>query len=149
MTTKDPRQKGMNWLTPYLVVSDIAASLAFYEKVFGFTPSTTVPGPDGAIMHAEMTYGEATIIMFGPEGTGPARPPAHSGVEPPVGLYVYCEDVNAVMERARREGAKITSEPEEAFWGDRIASLLDPDGYSWTFATKFRDFDLSQMPPQD
>ena len=148
MATKDPRQKGMNWLTPYLTVSNPAASLAFYEKAFGFTPSFSLPGPDGNIVHAEMTYGGATLIMFGPEGGCPAKTPAHSGVESPVGLYVYCDDVDALVEKARREGATVVSEPEEAFWGDRIARLLDPDGHSWTFATKLRDFDASQMPPQ-
>jgi len=33
------------------------------------------------------------------------------------------------------------------FWGDRIAKILDFDGYSWTFATKVREFDPSKMPP--
>ncbi len=149
MTAQQVLPKGANWLTPYLTVSNAEASLAFYEKAFGFTPENTMPGPDGKIVHAGMNYQGAAIIMFAPEGAwgGTCKTPAHSQTEPSISLYVYCENVDALAARAKEAGAEVLSEPEDMFWGDRMASLRDPDGYVWSFATKVGEFDPSKMPP--
>lgn len=69
------------------------------------------------------------------------KTPSHAGVPEAVGLYVYGDDVDALARRA-----KALSEPETMFWGDRMARIEDPDGYSWTFATNVADFDASKMP---
>lgn len=145
---RPPKPKQNNWLTPYLTVADAKASIEFYGKAFGFQPALQIPGPGGAPMHAEMTYKGATVIMFAPEGAmgSPTKTPGHTGVPEGVGLYVYCDDVDALAQRARAAGATTLSEPETMFWGDRVAHLQDPDGHRWTFATNVADFDASKMP---
>jgi PhnB protein len=150
METKDILPEGANWLTPYLTVSNPELSLTFYEKAFGFGRGDTIPGPDGRIMYAEMTWQKKTIVMFAPEGAGGSthQTPRHSGVESPIGLYVYCADVDALVVRARQAHALVLSEPEDMFWGDRMARLQDPDGYIWSFATKVGEFDPSRIPAE-
>jgi uncharacterized glyoxalase superfamily protein PhnB len=32
------------------------------------------------------------------------------------------------------------------FWGDRMCSLIDTDGYAWQFATNVADFDPAKAP---
>ncbi|MDX8411734.1 MAG: VOC family protein [Mariprofundaceae bacterium] len=151
MTRTDPRAENMRWLTPYLTVENAEASMAFYDKAFGFDPGNTMPDPDGKIMHAEMAYEGKTIVMFGPEGAwgSACKTPKHSGVDSPISLYVYCEDVDSLVKQALQAGAEVLAEPEDVFWGDRIARLRDANGYTWTFATNVGEFDASKIPPME
>ncbi len=149
MPTEQGRPEGASWLTPYITVADADAALDFYQRAFGFERGFTMPGADGRTVHASMTYQGTTLLMFSPEGAwgnDTMRTPAHSGAEPPFNFYVYCPDVDALTDRARNAGAEVLSEPEEMFWGDRMASLRDPDGYLWSFATNVGEFDPSKVP---
>ena len=74
------------------------------------------------------------------------RSPVTSGAAVPVGFYVYCPDVDAMLARARAADARILDEPEDMFWGDRVGRVADPDGYEWSFATKVGEFDPSRIP---
>ena len=49
-------------------------------------------------------------------------------------LYTYVEDVDRALTRAREAGAGVEP-PEEKPWGDRVATVTDPDGYRWVLAT--------------
>ncbi|CAN5336282.1 VOC family protein [soil metagenome] len=135
-------------MTPYLTARDPAASLDFYEAAFGFERGQTMPGPDGAVVHAEMRYKSGLLIMFGVEGMmgSTMRSPVSGGFEEPITLYVYVDDVDALFEKSRRAGAEVVSAPEDMFWGDRVTRLRDPDGYAWSFATNVGEFDPSKMP---
>jgi uncharacterized glyoxalase superfamily protein PhnB len=131
---------------PYLTVRDADAALDFYQRAFGFEKRMAIPGPDGRTKHAEVVWKDA-VIMFSPEQpTCPGKAPATSGVAPPVGLYLYCDDVDALFARATAAGAKPVSPPQDMFWGDRMCSVLDPDGHSWAFGTNVADFDPSKVP---
>jgi uncharacterized glyoxalase superfamily protein PhnB len=142
MSKRPPRPAKTPWLSPYLIVKDAAKALEFYHRAFGFARKTAVPAPDGRITHAEMTWQEARIILAS-EGVDQhlGEPPARSGVVPPVGLYMYCDDVDDFYARAVKAGAKAIAPPEDMFWGDRVCRLSDPDGYAWIFATNLFDYD--------
>jgi PhnB protein len=149
MQPKEVLPAEANWLTPYLTVSDAQKSLDFYQRAFGFGPGNVIPGPEGGVMHAEMTWQGKCVVMFSPESAASPKPmktPAHSGIELPLVFYVYCPDVDALTAQARQAGATVLSDPEDMFWGDRMANLRDPDGYLWSFATKVGEFDPSKMP---
>jgi uncharacterized glyoxalase superfamily protein PhnB len=123
-------------LSPYLTVRDAAAALDFYQRAFGFEKKSAVQMPDGRVGHCEMLWNES-MIMFGPEmgNGGPCKAPVTLGVQSPVSLYVYCNDVDALSARAERAGAKLEMPPQDMFYGDRVCKLTDPDGHSWYFAT--------------
>jgi uncharacterized glyoxalase superfamily protein PhnB len=42
--------------------------------------------------------------------------------------------VDAAIALARRAGARVTREPEDAFWGGRTAYFADPEGNLWEVA---------------
>jgi PhnB protein len=146
MTSRPAKPANMPWMLPCLTVKDADASAAFYEKAFGFEKRFTMPGPDGRTMHAEVAWRDA-VVMLGPEcPEHTCKAPATTGVKPPNGLYVYCDDVDALFKRATAAGAKVESPPQDMFWGDRSCSLIDLDGYVWSFATNVADFDPSKVP---
>jgi uncharacterized glyoxalase superfamily protein PhnB len=137
MSKQPSRPPQMPWLSPYLVVKDPAAALDFYQRAFGFTTKNVYHDPAGAIGHAEVTWKDA-VIMFGPECTvdGEAKKaPVTLGVPSPVGMYIYCDDVDALCSRAQAAGARVVRPPQTMFWGDRMCTVTDPDGHVWSFAT--------------
>jgi PhnB protein len=36
-------------------------------------------------------------------------------------------------------------QPEDMFWGDRVAAVADPFGYLWSFATHQKDLTQEEM----
>jgi uncharacterized glyoxalase superfamily protein PhnB len=146
MAKRTPKPEGAPWITPYLTVKDADAALAFYQQAFGFEKKFAMPGPNGKTAHAELLWRDG-MIMLGPEGgPGNCKSPATLGVRPPVGIYVYCDDVDALFKRATEAGAKVDRPLEDMFWGDRMCAFIDPDGHGWTFATNIADFDPSKAP---
>ena len=142
MSQRPYKPEGISGLFPYLTVRDAEKSIDFYSNAFGFTLSSQ-PGKDeqGKIQHAEMKFGKDVSIMFAPEGAwgAPRKTPVALGVAPSLVLYIYCEDVDALYKQAMANGAQSTMPPNDGFWGDRICSLIDPDGHEWMFATNIAD----------
>lgn len=138
-----------NPLTPYLTVADARKAVGFYERAFGFERGGQPMEDDkGNVVHAELYYHGRSIAMAAPEGAwgGTDRTPRNMGVTLPLNFYVYCPDVDKVARDAEAAGATIERRPEDQFWGDRTAMIVDPDGYRWMFATKKGEFDPSKMP---
>lgn len=150
MAARPPKPAQYPWLMPYITVRDVRHAMDFYEKAFGFeacpNPVTT---PDGKIMHGEMKHKDA-VMMFGPESAKcPTKAPVTTSVSSPIGCYLYCDDVNALHQRATAAGAECVVPPTDMFWGDRMASYRDPDGHVWSFATNVADFDPTKIPPME
>ena len=118
---------------PYFAYRDGREALGWLDDAFGFTKTVEVPGPEGEIMHAEMTFGDAGIMLCtaGPE-QGEGAPPR---MPPGVGIYVNVEDVDAHCERAKAAGATVVTPPFDTEWGARQYRVLDLDGFEWTFGT--------------
>jgi uncharacterized glyoxalase superfamily protein PhnB len=54
-------------------------------------------------------------------------------------LIVYVDHVDDHFARAKSAGAKIVSEPEDQFWGDRRYEALDSEGHLCSFHEHTRD----------
>jgi uncharacterized glyoxalase superfamily protein PhnB len=119
---------------PFLRYDDAPAALDWLERAFGFRKTMEVPGPNGTIAHAQMSFGTGVIML------GSARA-ATSVVEPDDalaarhGIYVAVEDADAHYERAKAAGAEITLELEDTEYGSREYSARDREGYHWSFGT--------------
>lgn len=117
----------MQNVNTYLAVANVSASIAFLERAFGFTRGVVLPGADGQPRYAEMRHG-GSVVMLIPRGDETS---ATSGA---AALYTYVGDVDGALTRARSAGAGV-SEAEDRPWGDRTATVIDPDGYRWVLAT--------------
>ena len=133
---------------PYLTVRDVIASRAFYEKAFGFKHGETLFLSDGSPIQTVMHHAGAVTLKISPEGvwSGSMQAPVTSGAQNPIVLYVPWRKVDDLTARARAAGATIVTEPEDMFWGERIARIADPDGYVWCFAAKVGQFDPHKIP---
>lgn len=126
-------------VTPYITVKNIDGVLTFYQKAFNFVLKEKVPDSENNTLtaHAEMLY-QDQVLMFGREGaySGLTKAPISLGLDyPPIALYVYCDDVDAIYAQAIKAGAQSITAPEDMFWGDRTCRLKCPEGYIWAFAT--------------
>jgi PhnB protein len=103
-------------VTPYLVVPDADAELAFLKAAFGGTEANCQRNPDNTVMHAEIRIGDS-LVMLG-QASGPWKPR-------PAALYLWVEDVDATYARALQAGATSESEPEDKPYGHRNAGVID------------------------
>jgi PhnB protein len=144
MTTPQPVPNGHHTVTPYVVVSDGAAAIAFYSKAFGATELYRMDGPDGKIMHAEMLIGDSPVMLSDefPE-MGAKSPKAYQGS--PVHLFLYVPDVDAWFKRAVDAGATVAAPVQDMFWGDRFGQVTDPFGHTWQIAMHVEDVSPEEM----
>src|SRR5205085_6967588 len=101
-----PIPDGYPSLTPYLIVSDGAAAIAFYQRAFGARLRLKLDAPGGRIGHAELEIGDSVIMLADEHPEIGARGPGAFGGSP-VGLHLYVPDVDAVVGRAVAAGAKL------------------------------------------
>jgi PhnB protein len=123
---------------PRLVCTDGAAEIDFCVKTFDAVELNRRRGPDGMMAHALLTIGPEMIMIEGEWPTLPNRAPKPDGSSP-VMIFVYVENVDKTVERATANGAQVLSAPQDQFWGDRSASIMDPAGHVWTVATRIED----------
>jgi PhnB protein len=135
---------GYHTATPYLIIKGAADAIEFYKKVFGATEIMRMPGPGGAVMHAEIKIGDS-IIMLGDEmpEMGFRGPQSLGGS--PVGLCLYFPDVDARFATALAAGAKVVKPVQDQFYGDRSGTIADPWGHVWTVATHIEDVAPDEM----
>lgn len=117
-----------------LGVTDLAASTRFYRDVLGWTESSIGGG--------EVTFFQLNGIalsLFPREqlaaDAGVDR--LESGGHPCVALAHNVperEDVDRVLERVVRAGARLVRGAQDASWGGRSGYFADPDGVLWEVA---------------
>ena len=145
MAGVNPIPKGMHTVTPNLVLRDCAKAIEFYKRALGAQEISRFPAPDGkSVWHAELRIGDSVIFMNDEmPGMGRAAPTVSNPV--PVTMWLYVPDCDAAYQRAVGAGAKAAMPPSDMFWGDRMGSVADPYGYTWSFATHQKDMTAEEM----
>ena len=138
MPNVKPVPAGYPALTPYLIVTNAAAVIGFYQQVFGARLRMRLDGPGGRIGHAELEIGDSLIMLADEHPEIGALAPLTIGGTP-VGLHVYVEDVDAVAAKAVSAGAALKRPVENQFYGDRLGSIVDPFGHLWHISTRIED----------
>ena len=61
-------------------------------------------------------------------------------------FHVYVHDVDAHYANAVNQGATITMDLRDAFYGDRVYEATDPEGHRWHFGERFDDIRAPAAP---
>jgi uncharacterized glyoxalase superfamily protein PhnB len=105
-------------VTPILFYADVPAAAAWLIEAFGFWGR----GGFGA-EYAELELGGGVILLR--RGDAQADAPACM-------TYVYVDDLDTHLTRAREAGAVIVEDINRR--GDTAYVAQDPEGHRWTFA---------------
>jgi uncharacterized glyoxalase superfamily protein PhnB len=124
---------------------------AFYLVAFGATsPRHWVNPQTGEVAGVDITIGRATFTVCGanPRRQADATLPGPCAVPAPGRsgtLFQLCvDDVDDTLARAVAAGATIRTPVQDADWGDRVATIVDPFGHIWALAAINRDISLGE-----
>ena len=121
-----PGPEGLRSVQPYLHLREAHKMIPFMETVFGAEAMGVHTSPQGAVLHATIRIGNATLEID----------EAHGEYQPmPCHLHVYVPDTDAAYARAIEVGATSIEAPRNAPYGDRAAGVKDAWGNSWFVAT--------------
>jgi predicted lactoylglutathione lyase len=117
-------------------VNDIEKSLSFYRDGLGF-PTQGIVGKEfefGAVVFFDLQNGLKLALWprssIAHDSTIPLQSP--SATEITIGHNVGSkEEVDTVMEQAKRAGAKIIKPAQDTFWGGYAGYFQDPDDHLW------------------
>ena len=136
---------GYNSITPYLVVNNGSEATEYYNKIFGAKEHGWMMTPDGKrIAHAEIEIGNSKLMLAEEFPEMNSLSPKTIGGSP-VGLFLYVDDVDRIVNQAVAEGAKVLMEVEDQFWGDRYGSIEDPFGHRWSISTHIKDLSEEKL----
>ena len=109
---------GLRTVTPFLHAVDAAAFIEFLKRALGAEEEARHES-GGIVRHAQLRIGNGVIELG--EAEGRAQPMAST-------FYLYVGDTDALYGQAIAAGAKSLAPPADQWYGDRVASIEDPQG---------------------
>jgi len=145
-----PTPPGWPRLSSAIYCENAREAIAWYQRAFGFEIEILVDAPDGSVLHSELRYGDAIVMVAEGSATRglrfgvPGRSPRLLDGANTQALFLYVDDVDAHCARARAAGARVTSELADndygaAYWCDRSYACVDPEGHLWWFSQRLRN----------
>ena len=130
-TRQQPESLRLRSAGPSFTVNDIGTSLAFYRDVLRFTVKERWE-ENGVLRGVELVAGTVSLWLSQDDWKkGRDRVKGQ-------GLRIYCttvQDVDALAERIKAAGVTLLEEPKDQPWGGRDFAVVDPDGFTITFAS--------------
>lgn len=115
---------------PTLHYRDPAAAIDWLVEAFGCERLSVATGPDGGIVHAELTFAGA-VLMVGRVSDGPTWS-GHAGEGR---VYFAFDEVDDLAARAAAAGGDLLRAPADTDYGARECTVRDPEGNLWSFGT--------------
>jgi lactoylglutathione lyase len=107
-------------LFPIVLTSDLPRLLGFYRDRLGATVTYQFP-PEGEPQYVSVTLGRSHLGLGWQDGLDAAR-------NERITLWVYAADCDAAVADLRAAGVPVVEEPADQPWGERMATVTDPDG---------------------
>ena len=122
---------------PCLTYRDAPAAVEFLCKAFGFARKMVAEGAGGTIAHAELTLGNAMVMLGSHKETEYGKlvtTPREVGICTQT-IYLIVPNPDAHHDRAKAQGAEIVMPLTTQDYGGRDYTCRDPEGHIWTFGT--------------
>jgi uncharacterized glyoxalase superfamily protein PhnB len=146
---------GWPQMSPSLFYRDAAAAIDWLCEAFEFEVQLKVEGEPGEIVHSQLVYGQA-LVMVSSDAAHAGQPepgrdfklthtsPLDLGGRLHQALCMFVDDVEAHCRRAKSRGARIFSEPAtqdygDDYWSDRSYGAYDCEGHQWWFMQRLRN----------
>jgi|SRR5579864_1629396 len=130
-----PVPEGYHTITPYITVKGADKLIDFLKKAFNAQERLRMPGPNGAIAHAEVQIGDSFLMLGEASPQFPALPTQ---------VYLYVEDCDRFYKQALAAGATSVRDLEDQFYGDRSGTVKDSFGNIWSVATHVEDVSMQE-----
>lgn len=130
-------------IMPILVVKDLDSSVKFYKDSLGFNHDVTMPGADGTLNFAIVSLNN-NAVSIGLQLE--AEPPAHRGDGVVFMVYVSNEtDIDQYYADVQKRGVTIHQPIKTEYWGDRVFSVKDPDGYYLSLCKTVKQLSMDEI----
>lgn len=125
-------------IIPTIQYKDALKAIEWLCKAFGFEKHLVVPGENGTIVHAQLKFGNA-MIMLGSEndneyGKHIKTPKDLNGFNAQT-AYIVVKEIDQHYQKAIEGGARIILDIKDQDYGGRGYSCKDPEGYIWNFGS--------------
>ena len=114
----------------YLRLIDAARAIDFYKEAFGAVEKFRLAEPSGKVGHAELVFGNTTIMLSEEYPDMGIRGPGSLGGTS-VSIHLHVENADALLERAEKAGGEIIRPATDQFYGERSGTVRDPFGHEW------------------
>lgn len=125
-------------IIPTMRYKDAPKAIEWLCTAFGFKKHLVVPGDNETIAHAQLSFGNA-MIMLGSENDSEydrfLKTPNDLNGFNTQAIYIVVEDVDNHYQTATAAGAEIVLDIKDEDYGGRGYSCKDPEGYLWNFGS--------------
>ena len=104
---------------------DVDTTARFWERL-GFVRFFQLPA-EGEPGYVGLRRGESELAVVA-SGWPQQQYGLELGVGPRFEMYVYVDDVDELVAQLRTEAVRVLKGPADMPWGERIATIADPDG---------------------
>ena len=115
-----------------LTVNDLQKSRDWYRDVLGFTIEREMER-NGKIASISLKAGDVRVLLNQDDGAKGANRVKGEGFS---FMITTTQDVDALAQRVRENGAAFDTEPMDTRWGTRMFRVRDPDGFKFTITSE-------------
>ncbi len=135
--------EGYNAVIPALAIKDADAAVNWYIKVFDAKDKMRLKDHEGRVVQGEIVISGSVVMVSEENPQYNKSPKTLSGNS--VNLCLYVPDVDAVVQEALDNGARLLIPVADQFYGDRSGRIEDPFGYVWIISTPKKQVSVEDM----
>lgn len=125
-------------IIPTMKYQNAQSAIEWLCRVFGFKKHLVVQGENDSIAHAQLTLGNAMIMLGSASNDEYGRL-----IQPPKNLnglntqapYIIVENIDEHYKKTVLEGAEIVIEIKDEDYGGRSYTCRDKEGHIWNFGS--------------
>jgi len=121
---------------PAMRYRDAHAAIDWLVRALGFEKQAVYEGPDGSVMHAQLTFGNGMVMIGSVQKEGEysklMTQPDEIGMRETHCPCLIVSDAQAIYDSAVANGATIVMDLAEMPYGGKAFMCRDPEGHIWS-----------------